>query len=146
MGLWKYVFFFFYLKILFDCIAFLKLFSQQKVVFLICLHLAEIRIFKHLESVLESASPNSIMSYCSDKLIFIQLLCQTKAFMQFERLKRLHERSSMLKACIFPKSLTTWGGIFKSMNCQLFLCIWSNRYVNHVKTNFWWLKYHQMGR
>ena len=26
----------------------------------------------------------------------------------------------MLKACIFPKSLTTWDGIFKSINCEFF--------------------------
>ena len=30
------------------------------------------------------------------------------------------QRTSMLKACIFPKSLTTWGGIFKSKNCEFF--------------------------
>ena len=29
-------------------------------------------------------------------------------------------RTSMLKVCIFPKSLTTWGGIFKSINCDFF--------------------------
>ena len=57
------------------------------------------------------------------------------------------ERTSMLKACIFPKSLTTWGGSFISINCDFFFsCIWSNSYVNHVKINFWWLQYHQMGR
>ena len=26
----------------------------------------------------------------------------------------------MLKACIFPKSLTKWGRSFKSMNCGIF--------------------------
>ena len=57
-----------------------------------------------------------------------------------------YQRTSMLKARIFPKRLTKWGGIFKSINCEFLSCIWSNRYVNHVKTNFWWFKYHQMGR
>ena len=32
----------------------------------------------------------------------------------------IHSRTSMLNACIFPKSLTEWGGIFKSINCELF--------------------------
>ena len=27
---------------------------------------------------------------------------------------------TMLKACIFPKSLTTWGEIFKTINCDFF--------------------------
>ena len=30
------------------------------------------------------------------------------------------KRTSMLKACIFPKSLIKWGGIFKNMNCAFF--------------------------
>ena len=32
------------------------------------------------------------------------------------------ERTSMLKACIFPKRLTKWGGIFKSINCEFLSC------------------------
>ena len=51
-------------------------------------------------------------------------------------LKYEYVRTSMLKACIFPKSLTKWGGIFKIMNCAIFSCICSHRYVNHVETNF----------
>ena len=44
------------------------------------------------------------------------------------------KRTSMLKAYIFPKSIsiTKWGEIFKSMNCAFFSCICSNTYVNHV--------------
>ena len=30
------------------------------------------------------------------------------------------KRTSMLKVCIFPKSLTKLGGIFKSINCDFF--------------------------
>ena len=30
------------------------------------------------------------------------------------------ERTSMLKACIFPKSVTKWDGIFKSISCDFF--------------------------
>ena len=37
----------------------------------------------------------------------------------------LVKRTSMLKASIFPKSITKWGGIFKSMNCAIFSCICS---------------------
>ena len=33
------------------------------------------------------------------------------------------QRTSMLKACIFPKRLTKWGGIFKSINCEFLSCI-----------------------
>ena len=29
-------------------------------------------------------------------------------------------RTSMPEACIFPKSLNKWGGIFKSINCDFF--------------------------
>ena len=29
----------------------------------------------------------------------------------------------MLKACIFPKSLNTWGGIFKIINCDFFFFV-----------------------
>ena len=35
---------------------------------------------------------------------------------------QLSERTSMLKACIFPKRLTKWGGIFKSINCEFLSC------------------------
>ena len=30
------------------------------------------------------------------------------------------QRPFMLKACIFPQSLTNWGGIFKSINYEFF--------------------------
>ena len=46
------------------------------------------------------------------------------------------ERTSMLRAFIFPKGLIKWGRFFKSMNCANLLCMRSNRYVNHVKSNF----------
>ena len=43
-------------------------------------------------------------------------------------------RTSMLKACIFPKSLTIWGGIFKSINCEFFSCIWWFKYQTGRKS------------
>ena len=64
----------------------------------------------------------------------------------FDNFTMQGKTTSMLKACIFPKSITKWGGIFKSMNCAIFSCIWSNIYANHVETHFWWFKCHQMGR
>ena len=57
-------------------------------------------------------------------------------FTNFETLFLTDVRTSMLKARIFPKSLTKCGGIFKSMNCAFFSCVWSNRYVNHMEINF----------
>ena len=50
----------------------------------------------------------------------------------------------MLKVCIFPKRL---NGVefLKVWIAQILWCIWSNRDVNHVKTNFWHFRYHQMG-
>ena len=36
------------------------------------------------------------------------------------RVLEYYLRTSMLNACIFPKSITKWGGIFKSMNCAFF--------------------------
>ena len=41
----------------------------------------------------------------------------------FDILPKVLERTSMLKMHIFPKSLTKWGGIFKSINCEFFPCI-----------------------
>ena len=50
--------------------------------------------------------------------------------------KRTKLWTSMVKACIFPKRLSKSGRIFKCINCDFFSCIWSNRYVNHVKPIF----------
>ena len=72
-------------------------------------------------------------------LLNIVLMNVTRFIQYVSHLDRVMRRTSMLKVCIFPTSLTTWGGIFKRINCVFFFfsCIWSNRYVNRVKTNFW---------
>ena len=87
------------------------------------------------------------ISYCTSKRIFVNLtLMQTNCLSKDKFLGPDDERTSMIKACIFPKSLKRQSQTLKRMNCAKFVCVWSNIYVNHMKTNFWWFKIVERGR